>query len=65
VGEAAGKRKHKRDWAVLDLDGHTKTLYGVQKKGRTWKYALSLPMKPRRKGLLRPLRCEAVRAAPL
>jgi hypothetical protein len=29
----AGKRKKKRDLAVVDLDGHTKTLYGVQKEG--------------------------------
>jgi hypothetical protein len=32
-GKLAGKRKWKRDWAVVDLDGHTKTLYGVQKDG--------------------------------
>jgi hypothetical protein len=32
-GKLAGKRRRKRDWAVLDLDGHTKTLYGVQKEG--------------------------------
>jgi hypothetical protein len=32
-GKLAGKRKKKRDWAMLDLDGHTKTLYGVQKEG--------------------------------
>jgi hypothetical protein len=32
-GKLAGKRKKKRDWAVVDLDGHTKTLYGVQKEG--------------------------------
>jgi hypothetical protein len=32
-GKLAGKRKRKRDWAVVDLDGHTKTLYGVQKDG--------------------------------
>jgi hypothetical protein len=29
----AGKRKRKRDWAMVDLDGHTKALYGVQKQG--------------------------------
>ena len=34
-GKLAGKRKKKRDWAVLDLDGYTKALYGVQKEGRT------------------------------
>ncbi len=28
-GNGAGKRKKKRDLAVVDLDGHTKTLYGV------------------------------------
>ncbi len=32
-GKLAGKRRRKRDWAVVDLDGHTKTLYGVQKDG--------------------------------
>jgi hypothetical protein len=32
-GKLAGKRKQKRGWAVLDLDGHTKSLYGVQKEG--------------------------------
>lgn len=26
-------RKKKREWAVIDLDGHTKELYGVQKEG--------------------------------
>jgi len=28
-GKLAGKRKKKRDLAVVDLDGHTKALYGV------------------------------------
>ncbi len=28
-----GKKKRKRSWAVVDLDGHTKPLYGVQKEG--------------------------------
>jgi hypothetical protein len=32
-GRLAGKRKRKRDWAMVDLDGHTKALYGVQKEG--------------------------------
>jgi hypothetical protein len=32
-GKLAGKRRRKRDVAVLDLDGHTKTLCGVQKEG--------------------------------
>jgi len=32
-GKLAGKKRRKRDWAVVDLDGHTKTLYGVQKDG--------------------------------
>ncbi len=34
-GKLAGKRKRrrKRDWAMVDLDGHTKVLYGVQKQG--------------------------------
>ncbi len=32
-GKLAGKRRRKRDWAVVDLDGHTKALYGVQKEG--------------------------------
>ena len=32
-GKLAGKRKKKRDLAVVDLDGHTKELYGVQKEG--------------------------------
>lgn len=32
-GKLAGKRRRKRGWAVLDLDGHTKTLCGVQKEG--------------------------------
>ena len=32
-GKLAGKRKKKRDLAVVDLDGHTKMLYGVQKEG--------------------------------
>jgi len=32
-GKLAGKRRQKRAWAVLDLDGHTKALYGVQKEG--------------------------------
>ena len=32
-GALAGRRKRKRDWAVVDLDGHTKELYGEQKEG--------------------------------
>jgi hypothetical protein len=32
-GKLAGKRKRKRDWAVIDLDGHTKELCGLQKEG--------------------------------
>jgi hypothetical protein len=28
-----GRRRRKREWAVIDLDGHTKELYGVQKEG--------------------------------
>ena len=32
-GKLAGNRKKKRDWAVLNLDGHTKPLYGAQKEG--------------------------------
>ncbi len=47
-GTLAGKRKRKRDWAIVDLDGHTKPLYGVQKenadfdhKGR-WSYNVLL-----------------------
>jgi hypothetical protein len=32
-GKLAGKHKRKRDWAMVDLDGHTKALYGVQKEG--------------------------------
>jgi hypothetical protein len=32
-GKLAGKRKKKRDLAVVDLDGHTKRLYGEQKEG--------------------------------
>ena len=37
-GKRAGKRKHKRDLAVVDLDGHTKPLYGVQKEGADFDY---------------------------
>jgi hypothetical protein len=37
-GKLAGKRKKKRDWAVVDLDGHTKPLYGVQKEGADFDY---------------------------
>ncbi|MCH7890470.1 MAG: transposase, partial [Gemmatimonadetes bacterium] len=37
-GKLAGKRKQKRDLAVVDLDGHTKTLYGVQKEGADFDY---------------------------
>ena len=37
-GKLAGRRKKKRDWAVLDLDGHTKSLYGVQKEGADFDY---------------------------
>lgn len=32
-GKLSGKRRRKRDGAVVDLDGHTKPLYGVQKDG--------------------------------
>jgi len=32
-GKLAGKRKQKRELAMVDLDGHTKELYGVQKEG--------------------------------
>jgi hypothetical protein len=37
-GKLAGKRKRKRDVAVVDLDGHTKALYGVQKEGADFDY---------------------------
>ena len=37
-GKLAGKRKKKRDVAVVDLDGHTKPLYGVQKEGADFDY---------------------------
>jgi hypothetical protein len=37
-GKLAGKRKKKRDVAVVDLDGHAKTLYGVQKEGADFDY---------------------------
>ena len=37
-GKQAGKRRGKRDLAVVDLDGHTKPLYGVQKEGADFDY---------------------------
>ena len=37
-GKLAGKRKKKRGPAIVDLDGHTKTLYGVQKEGADFDY---------------------------
>jgi hypothetical protein len=37
-GKQAGKRRRKRDVAILDLDGHTKPLYGVQKEGADFDY---------------------------
>jgi len=37
-GQQAGKRRRKRDLAVVDLDGHTKPLYGVQKEGADFDY---------------------------
>ncbi|MEN8185135.1 MAG: IS1380 family transposase [Myxococcota bacterium] len=37
-GKQAGKRRRKRDLAVVDLDGHTKPLYGVQKEGADFDY---------------------------
>jgi hypothetical protein len=37
-GKLAGKHKQRRRWAVLDLDGHTKSLYGVQKEGADFDY---------------------------
>ncbi len=37
-GNLSGKRKQKRDVAVVDLDGHTKPLYGVQKEGADFDY---------------------------
>ena len=37
-GKLAGRRKKKRGLAVVDLDGHTKTLYGVQKEGADFDY---------------------------
>ena len=32
------RRKKKREWAVVDMDGHTKELYGVQKEGADFSY---------------------------
>jgi hypothetical protein len=33
-----GGKKQKRAWAVVDLDGHTKELYGAQKEGADFSY---------------------------
>jgi hypothetical protein len=46
--KASGKRRRRREWAMLDLDGHTKELYGEQKEGADfdhrgrWSYSLLL-----------------------
>jgi hypothetical protein len=29
----SGRKRKRREWAVIDMDGHTKELYGVQKEG--------------------------------
>jgi hypothetical protein len=36
--QLAGKRRRKREWAIVDLDGHTKVLYGEQKEGADFDY---------------------------
>lgn len=43
LAQKGGRRKRKRELGVVDLDGHVKTLYGVQKEGAdfykgTWCY---------------------------
>ena len=63
-GKLAGKRKRKRDWTLLDLDGHTKTLCGVQKEGADfdhkgrWSYNVLLA------SLAGSAECVAVRLRP-
>ena len=32
------RKKKKREWAVIDIDGHIKELYGVQKEGADFSY---------------------------
>lgn len=38
VAKRHGRRRKKRDWAVVDVDGHVKELYGVQKEEADFSY---------------------------